>query len=257
MKLEVWDLDLSSYDSVVAFGKRVCTELQRLDAFIANAGIEVQTFQMAENVEKHLTVNVVSCFMSAIACLPLLRKTSKNFDVQTTLTFCGSMYHIFGHDDEFDAGLSDDADMFNALSDSTRTDIIWRYALSKLMVHQCFHELVAHVDQDVKHTDARVVVNIVNPGWCGTELSRAKPSNLGEKFCFALMGWTAEKGSRVYLHALAAGKSSHGQYLSEGSSTVESQYVRSDRGRRIQAKMWKDLVIRMTQIAPEVAGLVS
>lgn len=119
--MEVWDLDLSSYDSVLAFGKRVCTELQRLDSFIANAGMEIQTFQMAENTEKHLTINVVSCFMSAIACLSLLRKTSKDFDVQTTVTFCGSMYHIFGPDDELDAGLSDDADMFNALSDFTRT----------------------------------------------------------------------------------------------------------------------------------------
>ncbi|KAH6625536.1 hypothetical protein C7974DRAFT_434591 [Boeremia exigua] len=256
-KLEVWDLDLSSYDSVLAFNKRVDTELYRLDAFIANAGMEVQTFQVAENIEKHLTVNVVSCFMSAIACLPLLRKTSRDFDTHCTLTFCGSMYHIFGPDSEFDAAMTEDADMFDALSDPTRTDIIWRYALSKLMVHQCFHELVAQVRNGVEHTDSRVVVNIVNPGWCGTELSRAKPSNLGEKFCFALMGWTAEKGSRIYLHALAGGQKSHGQYLSEGSPKIESQYVRSDRGRRIQVKMWKDLVSRMEKVAPEVAGLVT
>jgi retinol dehydrogenase-12 len=256
-KLEVWDLDLSSYDSVVGFGKRVCTELHRLDAFIANAGMEAQTFQVAEDIEKHLTVNVVSCFLSAIACLPLLRETSNDFDTHTTLTFCGSMYHIFGPDNEFDAGLSEDSDMFDVLSDPTRTDVVWRYALSKLMVHQCFHELVAHVDQDLKHADSRLIINIVNPGWCGTELSRAKPSNLGEKFCFALMGWTAEKGSRIYLHALAAGRRSHGQYLSEDSSKVESQYVRSDRGRQIQAKMWRDLVNRMVKVAPEVAGLVS
>ncbi|KAL1644028.1 hypothetical protein SLS61_008961 [Didymella pomorum] len=257
LKLEVWDLDLSSSDSVLAFGRRMCVGLHRLDAFIANAGMEIQSYQVAENVEKHLAVNVVSCFMSAIACLPLLRKTSKDFDVQTTLTFCGSMYHIFGPDDEFDAGMSEGVDMLDALSDPTRTDIIWRYALSKLMVHQCFHELVTHINQDVKHANSRVVLNIVNPGWCGTELSRGKPSNLGERLCFALMGWTAEKGSRIYLHALATGQKSHGKYLSEGSSKVESQYVRSDRGRRIQAKMWKDLVNRMAKVAPEVAELAT
>lgn len=256
-KLEVWHLDLSSYDSVLAFNERMCIGLNRLDAFIANVGMEVQEFQVAENIEKHLAVNVVSCFMSAIACLPLLRQTSKDFDTQTTLTFCGSMYHIFGPDGEFDAGMDENADMFDSLSDPNRTDIIWRYALSKLMVHQCFHELVSQVGNNEKHTDSRVIFNIVNPGWCSTELSRAKPSNLGEKFCFALMGWTAEKGSRIYLHALAAGQSSHGKYLSEGSSKLESQYVRSERGRRSQVKMWRDLMTRLEEAAPEVARLVS
>lgn len=256
-KFDVWDLDLSSYDSVLGFSKRACAELHRLDAFVANAGMEVQTFQVAETIEKHLAVNVVSCFISAIACLPLLKKTSNTFNVQTTLTFCGSMYHIFGPDEEFEAGLPEDADMFDALSDPTRTDIIWRYALSKLVVHQCFHELAERVDKDVKQTDSQVVVNIVNPGWCGTELSRAKDTSLGERFCFALLGWTAEKGSRIYLHALAAGQKSHGQYLSEGSNKIESNYVRSNRGRRIQAKLWKDLMNRIEEVAPEVAKYVS
>ncbi|KAJ4356971.1 hypothetical protein N0V95_002914 [Ascochyta clinopodiicola] len=247
-KLEVWELDLSSYDSVVAFGKRVCATLPRLDVFIANAGMEVQTFQVAGRIEKHLAVNVVSTFMSAIAILPALRKTSEDYNIQTTLTFCGSMYHIFGPDGEFDAGLADDVDMFDVLSNPGRTDIIWRYALSKLMVHQCFHELAACLQSSASKTGPRVITNIVNPGWCGTELSRAKPSNAGEKFCFALMGWTAEKGSRVYVHALGAGEESHGRYLSECQYKLESQYVRSARGRQIQKKMWRDLVKRIREV---------
>ncbi|KAF9698734.1 hypothetical protein EKO04_003311 [Ascochyta lentis] len=256
-KLEVWDLDLSSYASVVAFGKRVCATLPRLDALIANAGMEVQTFQIAENIEKHLTVNVVSTFMSAIAVLPALRRTSKDCNVQNTLTFCGSMYHIFGPDGEFDAGLAEDVDMFDELSDPSRTDIVWRYALSKLMVHQCFRELATCLESCASKDGSRVVANMVNPGWCGTELSRAKPSNVGEKICFVLMGWTAEKGSRVYVHALAAGEESHGRYLSECQYKLESQYVRSERGRQIQKKMWRDLVDRIREVLPELAALVS
>lgn len=256
-KLQVWDLDLSSYKSVIAFGKRVCTELPRLDAFIANAGMEIQTFQVAESLEKHLTVNVVSTLVSAIAVLPALRKTAQDHKVQTTLTFCGSMYHIFGSDVEFDACLLQGVDMFEALSDPSRTDIMWRYALSKLMVHQCFHALVDNLKNRTSDDYSGVTLNIINPGWCGTELSRAKPSNAGEKMCFALMGWTAEKGSRAYVHALSVGKESNGKYLSECQYKIESQYIRSARGRQIQAKTWKDLVKRIQGIAPEVAALVS
>lgn len=254
-KLEVWDLDLSSYQNVLAFGNRVCRELPRLDAFIANAAMEIQSFQTAEKLEKQLAVNVVSTFMSAIAVLPALRRTSEEYKVQTTLTFCGSMYHIFGPDTEFDAGLSEDVDMFDLLSDPGRTDIVWRYALTKLMVHQCAHELADRLGQSDSKDDAQIVVNFINPGWCGTELSRAKPSNAGEKLCFALIGWTAEKGSRAYVHALVQGKESHGRYLSECQYKPESQFMRSERGRQIQKKVWRDLILRIQQVAPEVAAL--
>jgi retinol dehydrogenase-12 len=108
------------------------------------------------------------------------------------------------------------------------------------MVHQCFYELVKAMDKNAIEADSdpsQVVVNVINPGWCGTELSRAKPSNQGEKVCFALTGWTAERGSRAYTHALDAGREIHGRYLSECHYKAESLYVRSERCRRIQAKM--------------------
>jgi retinol dehydrogenase-12 len=252
----VWELDLSNYASVLSFSDRVRTQLPRLDAFIANAGMELQEYRVAEDLEIHLTVNVVSCFLSAIGILPKLQETAKAYNIQTTLTFCGSMYHIFGPDAEFDKGLPEDVDMLDVLSDSdpAKTDIIWRYALSKLMVHQCFHELVGALAKNEQWSN--VIVNVINPGWCGTELSRAKPSNMGERACFSVMGWTAEKGSRMYLYALAAGKESHGKYLSECQVKIESQFVRSERGRKIQCKMWKDLMNRIRSISPETAGIV-
>jgi retinol dehydrogenase-12 len=236
----------------------VRTQLSRLDAFIANAGMELQEYREAEGLEIHLTVNVVSMFLSAIAILPKLRETAKSHKVQPTLTFCGSMYHIFGPDTEFDKGLPEHVDMFDALStsDPAETDIIWRYALSKLMVHQCYHELVGALSQSEVWSESEVLINLINPGWCGTELSRAKPHPLMERVCFSLMGWTAEKGSRMYVYALAAGRNSHGKYLSECQTKIESQFVRSERGRMIQMKLWKDLMGRITVISPEVAAII-
>lgn len=220
--------------------------------------MEIQIYRTAEDLEIHLTVNVVSTFLSAVGVLPKLRETAEIYGVQTTLTFCGSMYHIFGNDSEFDAGLGEGVDMFDVLStpDEKKTDVIWRYATSKLMVHQCFHGLVGALEKDKKHAGSNVVVNLINPGWCGTELSRAKPRPLGERFAFAVMGWTAEKGSRMYLYALGAGRESHGKYLSECQVKAESAYVRSERGRLVQRKMWSDLVSRMEKVSPEVVGFI-
>ena len=43
-KVEVWQLDMSEYSSVLAFGDRI-KSLARLDAFIANAGIDTIQFE--------------------------------------------------------------------------------------------------------------------------------------------------------------------------------------------------------------------
>ncbi|KAJ4349511.1 uncharacterized protein N0V89_008127 [Didymosphaeria variabile] len=253
--IEVWELDLASFASVLAFGVRVRTKLDRLDAFVANAGVEVQDCQYAEGLELQLTVNVVSCFLSAISVLPKLRSTAEAHNVDTTLTFCGSMYHIMGPDAELD--IPEGAETFATLSDPKRTDFIWRYALTKLMVHHCYHKLAACLSNSSRQDWFRVIVNMINPGWCETELSRVKPHPFGERASFALIGWSAEKGSRAYIHAISAGRESHGRYLSECEFKQESGYVRSERGQRNEEKIWKDLLRKMNEISPEVVGFIA
>ncbi|KAF1969319.1 NAD(P)-binding protein [Bimuria novae-zelandiae CBS 107.79] len=252
--IEVWELDLASFASVLAFGKRVRTQLKRLDAFIANAGVEMQEFKVAEGLELQLTVNVVSCFLCAIAVLPKLRKTAEAHNIDTTLTFCGSMYHIMGPDAELD--VPEDQDAFEILNDTERTDIIWRYALTKLIVHHCYHKLAACLSSSLEQRRPCVVANMINPGWGETELSRAKPHPLGERVGFAILGWSAEKGSRAYIHAISAGRDSHGRYLSECQFKQESGYIRSERGRHNEEKIWQDLMRRIEKISPEVAGFI-
>ncbi|KAF2438161.1 hypothetical protein P171DRAFT_505111 [Karstenula rhodostoma CBS 690.94] len=161
--------------------ERVRTNLERLDAFIANAGVEVQEFQFVEGLELQLTVNVVSCFLSAISVLLKLRQTAEAYNIDTTLAFCGSMYHFMGPDAELD--IPEGAETFDTLSDPKRTDIVWQYALSKLMVHHCYHKLATSLRNSLKQDSSR----------CETELSRAKPHPFIERVSFAVMGWRSER----------------------------------------------------------------
>ena len=48
--MEVWQLDMASFDSVKAFAKRA-EGLERLDAVVANAGIWPTKFELAEGYE--------------------------------------------------------------------------------------------------------------------------------------------------------------------------------------------------------------
>ena len=59
--VEVWPMDLSSYESVKQFAKRV-ESLKRLDALVENAGIATRIFKMAEDNESTISepVHVVT-----------------------------------------------------------------------------------------------------------------------------------------------------------------------------------------------------
>lgn len=72
--VEVWEVDMSSYDSIKAFAKR-CNSLDRLDVVVANAGVLRNTYEECEGTELSITVNVIGTFLLALNLFPVLRKS--------------------------------------------------------------------------------------------------------------------------------------------------------------------------------------
>ena len=161
-QIEVWEVDLESYASVRASSERVRTPgtLERLDGVIANAGIEMTSFEASEGLERTLTVNVISTVMLCLGVLPKLTETATTFGVTTRLKLVGSLIHYFGSDTQL-ASVPESQSVFDALSDPKTAQMASRYSLSKLIEHLCFNQLVQRVEQ------SDVIINLVNPGWCG------------------------------------------------------------------------------------------
>lgn len=67
---EIWQLDLTSYDSIRSFAKRASTELDRIDALIENAGLALDKWTEAEGSETTITVNVIGTFYWLCSCSP-------------------------------------------------------------------------------------------------------------------------------------------------------------------------------------------
>jgi NAD(P)-dependent dehydrogenase (short-subunit alcohol dehydrogenase family) len=84
---EEWPLDLASFVSVQAFAKRACTELERVDALIENAGVFLDKFEIVEGNETTMTVNVVSTIFLAILMMPKLMESAKKFGIQPHVVF--------------------------------------------------------------------------------------------------------------------------------------------------------------------------
>ena len=92
--VEVWHLDLASYESTKQFVKRA-EGLNRLDAVVENAGIVTRLFKVAEDNESTITTNVVSTYLLALTILPKLRETATKFNTTPHLSIVSSEVHSF------------------------------------------------------------------------------------------------------------------------------------------------------------------
>lgn len=70
--IELWHLDLSSFKSVKDFANKVSAELERIDAFVANAGVSMDSWEIAEGVELSMTVIVVNTMFLSVLIMPKL-----------------------------------------------------------------------------------------------------------------------------------------------------------------------------------------
>ena len=65
---------------------------------------------------------------------------------------------------------------------------------------------------------------------------------------------SAEVGSRTIVAAAEKGPESHGRYMSESEVVEPSEWVRSEEGRRVQERVWGELVRKLEGIVEGVTG---
>lgn len=92
--LEVWQLDLSSYESVKHFVRKA-EGLRRLDTIVENAGIATRNYKVFEDNESTITTNVVSTFLLGLMMLPKLRETATKFNITPHLVIVSSEVHAY------------------------------------------------------------------------------------------------------------------------------------------------------------------
>lgn len=94
--VEVWQLDMSSFQSVQDFCARAGAELDRLDVVVENAGVATGTYVEADGgFESTIAINVVSTFFMLLLLLPLMRRTAARFNVEPRAVVVSSDAHLF------------------------------------------------------------------------------------------------------------------------------------------------------------------
>ncbi len=161
--VRVMQLDMSSYQSVLDFAERVSKELDRVNIAVLNAGVNRGVWEVFEQDESTITVNVVSTFLLAFALLPKLKETANKFNTRPTLTIVSSEVHEWTPFVEKNAPEGKIFERLNEkIVDGKEVGLGNRYHVSKLLEIL----FVRAFCQRYPESQIPVTVNLVNPGFC-------------------------------------------------------------------------------------------
>ncbi|KAK7025039.1 hypothetical protein R3P38DRAFT_2952456 [Favolaschia claudopus] len=255
--IEVWELDMASFASVKKFAERANTTLERLDGASLNAGINLWDWRTTDDGwERTLQINDLATGLLGVLLLPKLQATSKlphplpDTALPPHLAITGSEGMFMAKFAEQSApkilaAMNDEAQSKGKLGD--------RYFTSKLLNLYLAREIC-------KLPSAQgVVVNVVSPGLCTTELGRdlVVPS-LGLKLINSI-SFTAAQGALTLLYGLLrptpAGAFVYACKLT--SHRRPPSWTKTKKGLDLQAKVWAEMVDVWRTLTPEVAELVS
>lgn len=156
--IQVWHVDMASYASVQLFAKRVDAELERVDIFLANAGVARSHYELVEGDERSLAVNCISTLLLTALVLPKMRDTAAKFGTRPVLTLVNSSAHGMTKFSQKDAPEGQILATVSATNNPGKDP----YAISKLL------QLLAvrAIAEEHPASACPVTINTVCPGLC-------------------------------------------------------------------------------------------
>lgn len=125
--VELWELDLASFESVRNFTDRVKKEVDRIDAFVANAGVYMDRWEEVGGVERSVAVNVVGTMLLSVLVLPKLVESARGFGNEPRMVFTGSALGFVAEKELVKCGRRD---VFVGLNQEKGADLDQRYVVS-------------------------------------------------------------------------------------------------------------------------------
>ena len=208
-RVDVWALDMESYDSVQTFVRKCDTELSSIDYTILNAGVAMTKFSTTTSTghETVIQVNHISTILLTILLLPVLKTRSSRGSPSRLTVISSITAHLCKFPNRDQRPLLPSFDN----TEVTAWDPEERYGVSKLLPQLFLVKLTEHVKPE------DVIINMVDPGLMkGTGLGRYATglARIASKAFFGIAGRTVDKGAATYVDALLGhGPESHGCFL--------------------------------------------
>lgn len=207
-KIEVWLLEMESYESVQEFIRRCEAELPQIDIVILNAGIAEMDFSVVPSTghEKMMQVNYYSTMLLTVLLLPILKAKSSDGTAPRITVVSSMMASFSSFPNRNKRPLLPSFDNIKA----AKWDPVERYNSTKLLGQFFLARLTDCV------TSGDVTINMVEPGLTSTSLFRKSRGITGAIFDF-MMSTSArpvDVGALTYIDAaVVKGRESHGCFL--------------------------------------------
>lgn len=206
--VQVWELEMSNFQSVKDFASRVNKELPRVDIALLNAGLWNREYSLSpEGWEETLQVNTLSTSLLALLLLPKLGESSGA--ESTHLSVVSSQQFVRAKAES----LTTEGSLLEHLNSQDRFQGPKQYGISKLLleyVMKTVADLVRREDGSVP-----IIVNTISPGLCQSSLTRQYLRRFYERWlswlAYRLFARTTEQGSRSLVSATLQGVESQGR----------------------------------------------
>ncbi|KAL8717199.1 MAG: hypothetical protein Q9225_005534 [Loekoesia sp. 1 TL-2023] len=235
-KIDVWALDMESYDSVQAFVRKCDTELSRIEYTVLNAGVAPMKFNKVRSTghETAVQVNHLSTVLLTILLLPVLKAKSTRQDPARVTVVNSVTAHLCKFPNRAQRPLLPSFDdPKNPPWDSQE-----RYGVSKLLPQLFLVQLTECVKSDA------VIINMVDPGLTkGTSLGRDASGVvlLMSKIFFGVAGRTVDRGAATYVDALLGhGKEAHGCFLMNTEIAPLATFYYTSDGEMAKQQIWDE-----------------
>jgi NAD(P)-dependent dehydrogenase (short-subunit alcohol dehydrogenase family) len=242
--MHVWKLDMGDYSSVRSFAKRADTELDRVDIFIANAGVARMDYHEVNGIEECIAVNVIATILLMASMIPKMRETASRTRTRPTFTVTGS--GAYEHT-TFPQRSAPQGAILSTLSDK---ETYPKYQSQQYPVSKLLQLLLVRAVAEYNPADQfPVTINIVNPGLCHSELAR-DANTWKFRLLKLIVARSTEVGSRTLVNAGAAGVETHGKYLSDCEIDEPIPLVTDAAGKESQERVAAEVFEALEAIHP-------
>ncbi|KAL7944095.1 hypothetical protein V8C42DRAFT_346451 [Trichoderma barbatum] len=239
-EIEVWSLDLESYDSIIQFANKA-KALDHLDIAILNAGLfqAKETFSTSTGYETCVQINYLSSVLLMTLLLGALKSNRGSHPGRLVLVSSDTAAWVNFKERNSRPILA------TFKEKAEKWDMQERYGVSKLLGQFYLTELAKKVPASV------VTIDAVNPGFCyGTALTRDGDGTLTGLIVNGVrrvVGKPTAVGALSIVHAAVSfGEEVHGQYTEDGEIRPLAPIIYKPEANDIGKQLWDETMAELS-----------
>ncbi|KZM18747.1 uncharacterized protein EKO05_0006654 [Ascochyta rabiei] len=243
--LAVWELDMMSYDSVVAFADRAHA-LEHLDVAILNAGVHRASYHVGEQGwEEDLQVNTLSSVLLGVRLLAKLRQ-SKHYTGKTpVLEFVNSGLHQSA---VVPSEVRQQPSILAYYNQREQFKEMNQYKYSKVFLMYATNQLASEVSSE------EVIITSICPGVVNSDLGRDHffPGVfvLAAAIVFLIMK-SPSQGANLVLSGATQGEAVHGRFWQSDMIKPVPPALRGAAMKELGSRVWHEMVETLKKEVPQ------